>query len=239
MVLFEARPIDRLDGDEAERDPDEQGVAARPALVEVDQRPRRAPRRRSRPRALAARARRRTRRAAGSPPAGTREPRHQDAPERRLGQAVVFSLCNRSSCCWHHFAPHSLKSIPQRRTRSTKSGSLPPGRAAIARRISRYSSWPRRRASSRPSACSRGRSSAKKSRSSDSSRSSTVVVVPSSHASAPRGRPRSARRRAARARRSRRPRPRSGPRPRAGAARGRSGRSSRPRRSASSGRRPS
>ena len=167
------------------------------------------------------------------------EPRHQDAPEGRLAQAVVFSLCNRSSCSWHHCRPPFVEgdSPAQDEVDELRVVAGPRVDRAQDRQILLVAA---RRASSRPSACSRGRLSAKKSRSSDSSRSSIVSgAAEQPLARAPCGRRRSARRRAAHARRSRRPRPRSGLRPRGAAAPGRSGRSSQPRRSASSGRRRS
>ena len=58
-----------------------------------------------------------------------------DAPERRLAQAA-FLARSRFNCFSHQSAPHWLKSMPQCRTRSTKSGSLP-GMASIARSTSR------------------------------------------------------------------------------------------------------
>src|SRR5205823_8558743 len=162
-----------------ERDTDEQPVATCAALVEVDQ-----DRDRSRgrdpgdepaqPQAAVERA---DGQEALAQEAG--QPREQVAPESRFCQAA-FALRRRFRCFSHHCAPHSLNSIPQRRTRSTKSGSFPPGRASISRRTFRYSSCPFLRPSSRRRASSRGSASAKKSRRSDSSRYSIVTVDPKS-----------------------------------------------------------
>ena len=239
-MLCEASPIDRLDGDEAERDPDEQAVAARPPLVEVDQD--RGERRGDDPRRqpFAARARRRTRRAAGSPPAGTRAapssglPRTSARSGRRLLalQPLQLLLAPLRPPLVEVDAP-AQDEIDEVRVLAAGQGGdraqdlqvlLVAARAALEqpeRLLAREVVGEEEPQQRLVAQLDRG-GRAEQPRS-----------------SAPHGRPRSACRRAARARRSARPRPRSGPRPRAGAARDRSGRSSPPRRSASSGRPPS
>ena len=152
------QPDDRLDGDEGEREPDQEPVTAEPPLVRVDEQGHRRCRRDPRSRAPQPPARRRTR-PSGRKPSRRKPgmPAQQDSPERTAPSALSLAS-PRNRCSWssHHCAPHSLKAMPQRRTRSTNGGSSP-GRASIARSSSRYASCPRLRPSSSISPARGGR----------------------------------------------------------------------------------
>ena len=233
------QPDDRLDGDEGEREPHEEPVAAEPPLVRVHEQrtptaaaaiPAPVP---HEPPADVERGR-----AAGSPRGGSPASRRQDSPERRLRQP------------WSRVAAQPLQLLLAPLCAPFVEGDAPAQHEVDERRIlarprvdraQLLEVSPRARAcgpSSSISPCSRGTASAKKSRSSDSSRSSTVVsraAEPRLELVAPGGGQavHAARARAVRGR----PRRSTSPSARAGVAPGRSGCSSRPRRSASSGRR--
>src|SRR5262245_47455748 len=137
-----------LHGDETERQANEQPIASSPPLVRVHRE--RDDGRGHHPggqaRESPAEVERRDRQDALAEVAG--EPAPEDRPDRRPAQAVfAVSALSRSICSSHHRAPHSLKSIPQRSTSSTKGG-FAPGGTWRSRRAPRIASWNRRRPSS-------------------------------------------------------------------------------------------
>src|SRR5207248_3115851 len=113
------QPDDRLHHDEEERKPEEQPLTAGAALVEIDEQ--RNGGRRDDGRGEVAHLERGVEGAERQEPfpQESRRPRTEDAEERRSGQLLFFRR-RRCSWCLHHCLPQSLKSMPQRRTRSTK-----------------------------------------------------------------------------------------------------------------------